>query len=147
MRKNPFPPIIPVAAAVIERPERILIARRCDKGPFNGKWEFPGGKIEPGETAEKCLVRELAEEFGITAVAGKRLTEVMHEYGTGTIRLIAIRVPRTTGRFVPTDHDRIVWVTPERLLDYDLAPADLPVARLLAEKAASRARRPRKAGP
>ena len=99
--------VIAVTAAVIVRQGRILLARRADHGHLDGKWEFPGGKIEPGETPEECLARELAEEFGITAVIGRAITQVMHSYDTGTIHLLVYRVTRVTGRFVPTDHDRI----------------------------------------
>lgn len=132
-----------VTAAYIVRSGKVFIARRADEGALRGKWEFPGGKMEPGETPQACLARELKEEFGVTAVVGEVVTEVVHHYDETVVHLIVLRVRRVSGRFVPTEHDAMAWVMPEELLSYDLAPADIPVARLLAERGVSRARRRR----
>ncbi len=130
-----------VTAALVVRRGKAFIARRADGGHLRGKWEFPGGKVEPGETPQACLARELKEEFGVTAVVGEVFTEVTHRYEDKVVRLIVLRVRRVSGRFVPTEHDAMAWVRPEELLSYDLAPADIPVARLLVEQGVSRARR------
>ncbi len=124
-------PVILVTAAVMMRRGRILIARRADHGHINGKWEFPGGKLEPGETPEQCLARELFEEFGIRATVGPLIAENCHDYGEKAIRLLVFRITRIRGDFVPVEHDAIEWVRPAELLSYDLAPADIPVAKLL----------------
>ncbi len=130
-----------VTAAIIVRRGKVFLARRADGGHLHGKWEFPGGKVEPGETPEACLARELKEEFGVTAAVGEVFTEVTHAYGERVVRLIVLRIRRVSGRFVPTEHGAIAWVRPEDLLSYDLAPADIPVARLLVEQKISRVRR------
>jgi len=131
---------VAVAAAIIRRRGRIFIARRSS-GNLHGKWEFPGGKIEEGETPEECLVRELREELGISVVVGKRLTEVTYRYKSGAVHLVVFLVKQVGGRIEPKEHEAIAWVAPEDFAFYDLAPADEPVARLIAEKAANRVRR------
>lgn len=125
-------PIIGVTAAIIVRRGKVFIARRADKGDTHGKWEFPGGKIEPGETPEECLARELREEFGIRATVGDLFVEHEHDYGARVVRLMVFRITKVRGRFVPTEHSAVAWISPEDLLSYDLAPADIPVARLFA---------------
>lgn len=121
-------PVIGVTAAIIVRRGRIFIARRPDKGDACGKWEFPGGKIEPGETPEECLARELREEFGIRATVGGLFVEHEHDYGARVVHLMVFRITKVTGRFVPTEHSAVAWVSSGELLSYDLAPADIPVA-------------------
>ncbi|HSA34382.1 MAG TPA: 8-oxo-dGTP diphosphatase MutT [bacterium] len=125
-------PVIPVTAAIIVRRGKVFIARRADKGDTRGKWEFPGGKIEPGETPEECLARELNEEFGVRATVGDLFIEHEHDYGARVVRLMVFRVTKVTGRFVPTEHSAMAWVCPAELSSYDLAPADIPVAERFA---------------
>lgn len=132
-------PIV-VAAAVIKRRGRVFIARR-GRGPLRGKWEFPGGKVEVGETPEECLVRELREELGINVIVEKQIAEVEYQYESGVVRLFVFLVKWAGGTMEPTEHDALAWVSPHSLLMYDLAPADEPVARRLAEEATSRVRR------
>lgn len=120
-----------VTAAVIEREGRYLIARRAPGQSHAGRWEFPGGKIEPGETAEECLERELAEEFGVRVRAGRFLVASRHTYPGGAIELLAYETVLLSGDFLLRVHDRIEWVPPGELLEYDLLPADIPIARLL----------------
>ena len=74
---------IQVAAAVVRRGGRVLLTRRPPGGPFGLKWEFPGGKLEPGETAEQALVRELREELGVGSVPRGTLAVETHEYAHG----------------------------------------------------------------
>jgi 8-oxo-dGTP diphosphatase len=120
-----------VTAGIIEKEGKILLARR-GKGEFlEGMWEFPGGKIENGESPEECLKRELKEEFGIDAEVGAFFMDSCHSYEHVCIRLMAYRVPFFTGGLVPEDHDRIAWSTPDTLLSFKLAPADIPIARAL----------------
>jgi 8-oxo-dGTP diphosphatase len=116
-----------VTAAVIEREGRILIARRRD-GHLAGWWEFPGGKVEPGEGLAECLIRELWEELGIQVEVLAPLTLVEHVYPGKKVRLHAFRCRWLGGEPKTNEHDRIAWVLPEELGAFSLAPADLPIA-------------------
>jgi 8-oxo-dGTP diphosphatase len=117
-----------VTAAVIERDGRYLLCRRHPNGELPGKWEFPGGKIEPNETEEACLQRELREELSLETTPLRRLGEVEQELPAGHLILIAYCVD--AGDAAPTvlDHEEVAWVEPEALLSYDLAPADVRIA-------------------
>lgn len=116
-----------VTAAVIDRENRILIARRRE-GHLAGCWEFPGGKVEPGEGLAECLVRELREELGIQVEVLAPLTPVEHAYPGKTVRLHAFRCRWLAGEPKTNEHDQIAWVLPDELAAFPLAPADLPIA-------------------
>lgn len=120
-----------VTAAVIERKGQYLIARRAPSQSHAGRWEFPGGKIEPGETAEECLKREIEEEFGVRVRVGRFITASTHTYPGGTIQLLAYETVLVSGDFDLRVHDQIAWVRPSELLGYELLPADIPIARTL----------------
>jgi 8-oxo-dGTP diphosphatase len=120
-----------VTAAVIERSGRILIARRKKGDRMEGKWEFPGGKLEGNESPEECLCRELHEEFGIEAEIGDFLLSSPYEYSHLKIELLAFRATYISGDFNLNDHDEIRWVLPSELGRYNLAGADVPVADIL----------------
>jgi 8-oxo-dGTP diphosphatase len=121
--------ITTVTCAIIEKEGKILIARRAIGQKLAGKWEFPGGKVEDGESPEECLKRELEEEFGIKVEVGEFITSNKHHYDHISIELLAFQVKFISGEFTLTDHDTIEWVVPEELLNYDLAAADVPIAR------------------
>lgn len=126
---------IQVTAGVIEKEGRVLIARkRRGDGPFARKWEFPGGKVEPGETNEECLERELHEELGIRARIGAFLCASRHDYGHLAVELLAYRVISYRGEIVLNDHEEIRWVPAGDLADYEFPQADIPIIRLLMEK-------------
>jgi 8-oxo-dGTP diphosphatase len=122
-----------VTAAVIERDGRILIARRRRGSHLEGKWEFPGGKVEEGETPEQCLRRELREEFGVEAEVGEFICASPYDYGHISIELLAYRVTRVEGDFYLNSHAEIRWVGREELPAYDFADADRPIVAHLLE--------------
>lgn len=124
---------IRVTGALITDGDKILIARRAPGQSLAGHWEFPGGKVEPGETPEESLRRELYEELGIVAEVGEHFATSVHHHPRGTIELQVYFARIKSGQLVLKVHDAVAWVTPGELLEYDLLPADLPIAqRLLA---------------
>jgi len=123
-----------VTAAVMEKDGKILIAQRKRGDALAGKWEFPGGKLEPGETPEICLRRELMEEFGVDTRIGGFICSSKFEYKHLPIELLAYRAEHLSGEFKLNDHDRIEWVVPADLAKYDFCSADIPVVELLAAK-------------
>ena len=118
--------MIDVTAAILSNNGRLLIAQRKTTGKLPNKWEFPGGKIEPGETPEECLKREMKEEFDIGVTIGEYLGESIFHYDHGSIRLLAYRTNWIAGEFILKDHQAIEWVNKNELSDYDFAPADMP---------------------
>jgi 8-oxo-dGTP diphosphatase len=123
---------IRVTAGVIRRRGKILIARRGAGDALAGKWELPGGKIEPRETAAQCLARELKEEFDIDVRVGRKLGSNAHEYPDRIIELIFLEAEYLSGALKLHAHDKAVWVVQANLGRYDFAPADAPfVARLM----------------
>jgi 8-oxo-dGTP diphosphatase len=121
--------MINVTAAIIERNGNILIAKRSSTSSLPNKWEFPGGKIEVGETPEECLARELYEEFDIMVTVGDFIAESVYQYERKTVRLLGFMVQYDGEIKVMNAHDDVKWVPVDDLLDYDLAPADVPIAR------------------
>lgn len=122
---------IPVAAAIIQKNGKIMIAKRSMHKHLGGFWEFPGGKIEWEETPENCLLRELDEELKIKVKIVRYLGENTHEYETFTILLKAYLCEFVKGKFTLIDHDEVRWVTISELSNYPLAPADIPFLKLL----------------
>ncbi len=112
-------------------PGRALIARRGPDKRHAGKWELPGGKLEPGESAAQCLERELVEELGIAVSVGAWIATNEHDYGGGPLALEAWRCRWESGRLTPVDHDAFAWVAPAEMLAFDLAEADIPLVHAL----------------
>ena len=121
--------MITVTAAILFKDNKIFLARRNSETKHAGKWEFPGGKMEQGESVEQCLTREIKEEFSINITVNEFFAESIHEYEHAKIRLLAYRITWVSGKMALKDHDRIAWVSPDRLLEYDLLPADIPIAQ------------------
>lgn len=133
--------MIEVAAAVIENREgRILIARRKAEISLGGYWEFPGGKIENGESAAACAARELREEMDVRIETGDVIAETEHDYGDKVVCLIAVRAILLDGHIRLHDHDEIRWVTVPEMEDFLFAPADEAIVEKLVEE---HSRRPR----
>ena len=131
MHKDPLP--LPVVAAVIERGGSVLLAQRPGYKQQALKWEFPGGKVEPGETAEAALIREIREELSCEVCVIRPLPRSTHTYDRMTIEMIPFVCQLVPGspEPQPAEHHAIAWVTPSELTSYDLAAADLPVAAAL----------------
>lgn len=122
-----------VTAAVIRERQTVLLARRAHGEKLAGLWEFPGGKLESGESLASCLQRELREELGVDSRIGEVLCESLYEYEGGAIRLIAMEATLATSNLRPCVHDMVEWVPLNELTQYDLAPADIPIAKWLME--------------
>ena len=122
-----------IAGIIPNKDGKILIAQRKGEPlPLDGKWEFPGGKIKPGETSEGCLERELWEEFGIKVRVGNFFEENVHDYGFVKIRLIAHWVEYLSGKFESRVHYGTRDVYPYEMINIDFAEADIAlVERLL----------------
>jgi 8-oxo-dGTP diphosphatase len=123
--------MIRVTAGILIKNGKVLIAQRRSGGKLAGKWEFPGGKIEGGETPEECLKRELREELQIETSVGELMHKNRHEYDFGCIELLAYWAEWVGGQINPIEHDSVLWVPIQDLQKYDLAPADIPIAEKL----------------
>lgn len=126
--------VVAVVAGVIERDGKILIAQRKRGSKHSLKWEFPGGKVEPGEQPRDALARELSEELGIDAVIGDLIESYDFRYGDSPVtRLLFFRVTEFQGDPTNLDFEQIQWEELERLTAYDFLEGDVAfVARLAA---------------
>jgi 8-oxo-dGTP diphosphatase len=123
--------MIDVTAAILVKDGKVLIAKRKPDDQQPDKWEFPGGKIEAGESARRCLKREMREEFGIDVRVGKFLGESIYDYPHASIRLLAYLAEWQAGNLALKDHADFAWAQCDRLDEFDFAPADLPFVRKL----------------
>ncbi|HET6451610.1 MAG TPA: (deoxy)nucleoside triphosphate pyrophosphohydrolase [Spirochaetia bacterium] len=120
-----------VTAGILRRDGRVLIARRTPGRHMGRKWEFPGGKIEPGETPEQSLARELDEELGVRAQIGELLCTAAWQGDGLQLDLLVYRVADFDGEPVLREHDALAWVLPAELRSYDLADSDRTVVEKL----------------
>jgi len=121
-----------VVAALLFEEGRVLICQRSPEGQFPNKWEFPGGKIEPGEDAKEALRRELLEELGIIAEIGEEVWQVEHQYpGHPPVRLLFFAVGRYSGAAENRVFQQIVWANLRDLARYDFLEADRPLVEKL----------------
>ena len=109
----------------------VLVCQRSSVMRLPLKWEFPGGKLEPLETLEACLKRELQEELGIQVEVLAPLAPVIHDYGSGSIQLNAFMCRIVAGAVQLTEHKRYCWQPLPLLLTLDLAEADIPIVHQL----------------
>lgn len=116
-----------VCAVIRDAGGRVLAARRPPGKAQAGRWEFPGGKIEPHEAAEAALVREIEEELGCTLAVGAALAPVDHPYPGGLIRLRPFLAEILAGQPVAHEHSELRWVGRGEAAALDWAPADVPV--------------------
>lgn len=123
------PLLLVAAAALVDVDGRVLICQRPQGKPLAGLWEFPGGKVEAGETPETCLIRELHEELGI-AVSTACLAPFVfasHDYDSFHLLMPLYLVRRWDGTVTARHHAAVAWVKPARLADYPMPPADAPL--------------------
>lgn len=118
-----------MVCAVIERAGAVLLAQRPTHKHLPLKWEFAGGKVEPGEDPATAIVREIREELGCEIAVARSLPRFTHDYGRVVIEMIPFVCTLRPGSPEPHPHEHvaIAWVKPGDLLSYDLAAADLPV--------------------
>ncbi len=131
--RNTGPALRFVAAALIVRGGEVLIGQRRPDQPMASQWEFPGGKIEPGESPEQALARELDEELGVQAVIGPRVTHIRHNYRHGgAVDLVFFSVHEFSGEIRNRIYHEVRWVRLEDLPSYDFLAADRGLIRDLA---------------
>lgn len=126
----PTAPPLPVVCAILHDGHgRVLVAQRPAHKHLALKWEFPGGKVEPGERPERALVREIAEELGCDIAIGRALPRFTHDYGAVVIEMIPFTCTLVPGSPAPQLHEHVAlrWVPPAELPTLDLAPADVPI--------------------
>lgn len=116
-----------MVAGVIVRGGRVLVALRAPDMPLAGRWEFPGGKVEPGESDQAALARELGEELAVEVAVGPWLAESVTVQGATRIHLVAYRCALRAGEPVPVQHAEIRWVAGEELDTLGWASADVPL--------------------
>lgn len=123
--------MIEVVGAILVQGQKILLAQRPAKGHQALLWEFPGGKIESGETPQSTLKREILEELGVEIEVGEKFAENTHTYGDRTIHLHCFWGHIAAGELQPIECQALQWVYPSELLAFALAPADIPIAEKL----------------
>ena len=126
--------MITVVAALIIKDAKVLIAKRSTGDPnVLGKWEFPGGKVKDNEKEKHAIEREINEEFELCIKANKFLINNVCNYPSKIVNLRLYSCDYVSGEFHLHDHSEYKWVDKNNLLDYDLAPADIPLAEFVKE--------------
>lgn len=126
--------MINVVAALIYKDDKCLIARRSTGDPnVLEKWEFPGGKVKDGESDEHAIEREISEEFELNIQTKRFVSNNICEYPTKTVDLRLYECDYISGEFNLHDHSEYKYVAKEELLNYDLCPADIPLAKVVME--------------
>ena len=125
--------VLVAACAMIDADGRVLICKRPQGKQLAGLWEFPGGKVEAGETPEECLIRELNEELGINVTAACLAPFVFtsHAYESFHLLMPLYLCRRWDGFVSAREHEALAWVRPEKLSDYPMPPADVPLVAWL----------------
>jgi 8-oxo-dGTP diphosphatase len=123
--------IIKVTGALLRLEDKYLICKRDSKGSMPGLWEFPGGKLEVGESLEDCIKRELKEELDIDAKIGKLFTSYIYSYSHITYHLFFYDILSFEGVIKMNVHKKIIWETVDRFKYYDFLPGDIPLIKIL----------------
>jgi len=121
--------MIEVTCAIIEKEDKVLATRRAHGSHLEGFWEFPGGKIESGETAEECIVREIREELAVEIEIIQHLEPVEHHYPDKSIRLLPFVCKIISGQIILKNHSEFRWLSKSDLMKPDWAAADVRVAQ------------------
>ena len=122
-----------VTAAIMLKEDKVLIAQRAVGDRLALKWEFPGGKLEPGETPEECLIREIKEELGLDIAVSDHFMTSFFRNETGMIELMAFLSRVRSGNIKLNVHADARWVFLRELAAFDFAPADIPIMHKLLE--------------
>jgi 8-oxo-dGTP diphosphatase len=127
------PILLVAAAALVDVDGRVLICQRPQGKALAGLWEFPGGKVEAGETPETCLIRELDEELGITVAQACLAPFVFasHAYDSFHLLMPLYLCRRWEGVVRAKEHEAVAWVRPSQMADYPMPPADAPLVAWL----------------
>ena len=127
------PLLLVAACALVDTDGRVLLARRPEGKKMAGLWEFPGGKLNPGETPEQALIRELREELGIDVSAAclAPFAFASHAYEGFHLLMPLFLCRRWKGTPRPREKQTLAWVSPRKLTDYEMPPADKPLIPLL----------------
>ena len=115
-----------VGAVIFNESNQILCALRSQQMSLPGLWEFPGGKIEPNESPEGSLIREIQEELNCIIEVGDLVADATYEYPTITVRLITYKATIVDGVPNPNEHEKLIWLSIDKLHTLEWAPADLP---------------------
>ena len=115
---------VDVVAALIKKDGKFMICRRPENKSRALLWEFPGGKVEAGETKEAALIRECIEELDVTVKVGEPFAELIHEYTDITVRLTVFNAAVSKGEPKLIEHADLRWITPDEIPQYDFCPAD-----------------------
>ena len=130
---DPLPSVLVSAVALVDRDGRVLLAQRPAGKKLAGLWEFPGGKVEAGETPEAALIRELGEELGIDTAESclAPLSFASHSYDDFHLIMLVFVCRKWHGHPKPLEGGDLAWVRPAKLRDYEMPPADLPLIPVL----------------
>lgn len=120
-----------VVAAIIRKADKFLICQRPANKNLGLLWEFPGGKIEPGETGEQAIIRECREELGVTLKVDSFFMDVTHEYPDRTVHLSVYNCSLTDGEPVMLEHNDMRWITASECSEFVFCPADIEIIRRL----------------
>lgn len=123
--------MLKVTAAIIRQDGKILICQRGEGGNCAFLWEFPGGKLEAGESEEECLIRECEEELGVHITIQGIFAETTFQYPDRRIAFTFFNANISSGELTPTVHKQVRWVTPKELSEYDFCPADTEIVQNL----------------
>ncbi len=131
--KLSVPTVVVAAVALFDTDGRVLVAQRPEGKSMAGLWEFPGGKLEEGETPEEALIRELREELAIETVESclAPFTFASHAYNDFHLLMPLYVCRKWDGKIMPLERQQIKWVEPMRLSDYPMPPADQPLIAML----------------